>query len=82
MKKKNWKKKLSKINFINLFGLEVRKILFLGFTKCKTEGNKFLEIYLSGENFSVKNWKKKINFINLFGYEEKIIFYDFTSGKI
>ena len=34
------------------------------------------------KNFSVKNWKKKINFINLFGYEEKIIFYDFTSGKI
>ena len=23
--------------FINLFGLEVKKILFLGFTKCKTE---------------------------------------------
>ena len=60
----------------------MRKILFLGFTKCKTEGNKFLEIYLSGENFSVKNWKKKINFINLFCYEEKIIFYDFTSCKI
>ena len=33
------------------------------------EENKFLEIYLSGENFSVKNWNKKINFINLFGYE-------------
>ena len=31
---KNWKKK---INFINLFGLEVKKILFLGFTKCETE---------------------------------------------
>ena len=60
----------------------MRKILFLGFTKCKTEENKFLEIYLSGENFSMKKWKKKINFINLFGYEEKIIFYDFTSGKI
>ena len=29
-----------------------------------------------------KKWKKKINFINLFGYEEKIIFYDFTRGKI
>ena len=35
----------------------------------KMEENKFLEIYLSGENFSVKNWKEKINFINLFGYE-------------
>ena len=33
------------------------------------EENKFFEIYLSGENFSVENWKKKINFINLFGYE-------------
>ena len=49
----------NKINFINLFGLEVRKILFLGFTKCKTEGNKFLEIYLSGENFSVKKKLEK-----------------------
>ena len=27
--------------------------------------NKFLEIYGSGENFSVGIWKKKINFINL-----------------
>ena len=27
--------------------------------------NKFFEIYGSGENFSVGNWKKKINFINL-----------------
>ena len=35
---KNWKKnKNKKIKFINLFGLEVKKILFLGFTKCKTE---------------------------------------------
>ena len=31
------------------------------------EENKFLKIYLSGEIFSVANWKKKINFINLFG---------------
>ena len=34
------KKDIKKINFINLFGLEVKKILFLGFTKCKTEENK------------------------------------------
>ena len=33
----------------------------------KMEENKFLQIYLSGENFSVKNWKNKIKFINLFG---------------
>ena len=26
------------------------------------EENKFLEIYLSGENFSVKNWKKENKF--------------------
>ena len=24
--------------FISLFGLEVKKIIFLGFTRCKTEG--------------------------------------------
>ena len=35
----------------------------------KIEENKFLEIYLSVENFSVKNWKEKITFINIFGYE-------------
>ena len=35
----------------------------------KMEENNFLQIYLSGENFLVKNGKKKINFINLFGYE-------------
>ena len=50
----------------------MKKILFLGFTKCKTEKseeNKFLEIYLS----IMENEKKN---------EEKIIFYDFTSSKI
>ena len=26
------------------------------------EENKFFEIYLSGENFLVENWKRKINF--------------------
>ena len=37
----------------------------------KLEENKFLQIYLSGENFSVKkkNWRRQINFINLFGHE-------------
>ena len=37
----------------------------------KLEENKFLQIYLSGENFSVKNWRRKINFINLFGHETR-----------
>ena len=31
------KKNKIKINFISLFGLEVKKIIFLGFTRCKTE---------------------------------------------
>ena len=31
------KKKLKKINFINLFGYEVKKIIFLNVTRCKTE---------------------------------------------
>ena len=46
---KNWEKKIKKINFISLFGLEVKKIIFLDFTRCKlkkSEENKFLEIYL------------------------------------
>ena len=36
MKKKK-KRNKKKINFINLFGLEVKKIIFLDFTRCKTE---------------------------------------------
>ena len=36
---KNWKKKVNKINFINLFGYEEEKIIFKGFTSCKIEEN-------------------------------------------
>ena len=43
---KTGKKKLKKLNFINLFDYEENKIMFLDFTRCKTEENKFLEIYL------------------------------------
>ena len=31
------KKNLKKLNFINLFGYEDKKIMFLDFTRCKTE---------------------------------------------
>ena len=31
--------KVKKINFINLFGYEVKKIIFQGFTSCKIEEN-------------------------------------------
>ena len=34
---KTGKKKLKKLNFINLFGYEEKKIMFLDFTRCKTE---------------------------------------------
>ena len=37
--------------------------------------NKFLEIYRSGENFSVGNWKKKINFINLLVEKRRKFFF-------
>ena len=39
---KSWKQKMKKISFINLFGHEVKKIIFLDFTSCKIEENKFL----------------------------------------
>ena len=32
-------KELKKINFINLFGYEVKNIIFKGFTRCKMEEN-------------------------------------------
>ena len=54
------KKNLKKLNFINLFGYEEKKIMFLDFTRCKTEENKFLEIYLGIMENGKKN--RHINF--------------------
>ena len=39
----------------------MKKILFLGFTKCKTEENKFLEIYLG-----IMENEKKNRYIYIF----------------
>ena len=50
------KKNFKKLNFINLFGYEEKKIMFLDFTsvKLKKSENKFLEIYL----YIMENGKK------------------------